>query len=118
MNSSPERAELGSSLATGSIGQGDAVQVTLPNVSSAAAAQLMAEGEPEGLTTAEYETELTKHGYNEVKTKEPSIFVQLLSRYVGIVPLFIATTATLSAAIDSECIKDDLKWKLARSSSV
>jgi len=76
--------------------------------SSAIASQLLAEGEPHGLSTKTYEATLAQHGYNEVIVKEQPVYLQILSRYLGIVPLFIPTTAVLSAAIESGCNQDDL----------
>ena len=76
-------------------------------VSSSVASQLLAEGEPVGLSTKEYEAALAKHGYNEVIVKEQPVYLQILSRYLGIVPLFITTTAVLSAAIESGCSDQD-----------
>lgn len=76
-------------------------------IASMAAEQLLSD-EPEGLTTKEYEQSLAQHGYNEVVTKEPLVILQLLSRYLGIVPLFIMTTAALSAAIESDCTEGEL----------
>ena len=63
-------------------------------------------GEPVGLTAKEAEDSLAEHGFNEVVVKEQPILLQILSRYLGIVPLFIATTAVLSAAIFSDCAED------------
>ena len=63
-------------------------------------------GVPVGLTDQEAQDSLDKHGYNEVLVKEQPVILQILSRYLGIVPLFIATTAVLSAAIFSDCTQD------------
>jgi hypothetical protein len=59
-----------------------------------------------GLTEKEAAAALEKHGYNEVVVKERPVILQILSRYLGIVPLFMATTAVLSAAIFSDCSDD------------
>ena len=59
-----------------------------------------------GLSDSEYETALEEHGYNEVVVKEKPVWMQIASRYLGIVPLFITTTAVLSAAIESSCFVD------------
>jgi len=61
-----------------------------------------------GLTTVEAQKSLEEHGYNEVVVKEQPVLLQILSRYLGIVPLFMTTTAVLSAAIFSTC-DDDLE---------
>jgi hypothetical protein len=60
-------------------------------------------GELKGLSLAEAEASLAKFGYNEVVVKETPIILQILSRYLGIVPLFVTLTAVLSAAIFSKC---------------
>ncbi len=60
-------------------------------------------GELKGLSLAEAEASLAKFGYNEVVVKETPIILQILSRYLGIVPLFVTLTAVLSAAIFSSC---------------
>lgn len=60
-------------------------------------------GELKGLSLAEHEASLAKFGYNEVVVKEAPIYLQILSRYLGIVPLFVTLTAVLSAAIVSNC---------------
>ena len=62
--------------------------------------------QPVGLTDQEAQEALEKYGYNEVIVEEQPIILQILSRYLGIVPLFIATTAVLSAAIFSDCSED------------
>ena len=67
----------------------------------------LASGEPMGLSTKEYNEALELHGYNEVKVKDDPLWWQLVSRYLGIVPLFITTTAALSAAIETECADED-----------
>lgn len=56
-----------------------------------------------GLSSVQYEAALGQHGYNEVVTTEKPVWQQIASRFLGIVPLFISTTALLSAAIESEC---------------
>ncbi|CAB9501796.1 Plasma membrane ATPase 2 (Fragment) [Seminavis robusta] len=61
---------------------------------------------PVGLTDEEAQESLAKHGFNEVVINEQPIILQILSRYLGIVPLFITTTAVLSAAIWSDCTQD------------
>jgi hypothetical protein len=70
---------------------------------------LLEDGEPVGLTSDEAAQALATHGYNEVVIKEQPIILQILSRYLGIVPLFMTTTAVLSAAIFSDC-SDDPKY--------
>jgi hypothetical protein len=60
-------------------------------------------GELKGLSLAEHEASLAKFGYNEVVVKEAPILLQILSRYLGIVPLFVTLTAVLSVAIFSNC---------------
>ena len=52
---------------------------------------------------SDYEKRLAEFGYNEVKVKEKPVWMQIASRFLGIVPLFITTTAILSAAIKSNC---------------
>ena len=59
-----------------------------------------------GLTTAEMEAARGKYGFNEVVVEEQPLVLQILSRYLGIVPLFMTTTAVLSAAIFSDCTVD------------
>ena len=76
--------------------------------SAAAPAVLPAEHHATGLTTVEAQKSLEEHGYNEVVVKEQPVLLQILSRYLGIVPLFMTTTAVLSAAIFSTC-DDDLE---------
>jgi hypothetical protein len=76
----------------------DPLKVVLPG--------LREDGEPVGLTGDEAAQALAKHGYNEVVIKEQPIILQILSRYLGIVPLFMTTTAVLSAAIFSDCSDD------------
>lgn len=51
----------------------------------------------------QYEEALARYGYNEVKMDEQPWYLVLLSKYLGIVPLFIMITAALSAAIVSNC---------------
>jgi hypothetical protein len=63
-------------------------------------------GELKGLSLAEHEAALAKFGYNEVVIKEAPILLQILSRYLGIVPLFVTLTAVLSVAIFSNCNDD------------
>jgi hypothetical protein len=57
----------------------------------------------EGLTTEAYQKRLAEHGPNEVKIVEKPVWWQIASRFLGLVPLFITTTAVLSAAIESQC---------------
>ena len=78
-------------------------------ISVADSIQAMIESkEPRGLTGPEAEKALAKHGHNEVVVKESPILLQILSRYLGMVPLFVTLTAVLSAAIFSKCIDDPL----------
>ena len=63
-------------------------------------------GEPVGLTEKEAADAFAKFGPNEVVVKEQPIILQILSRYLGIVPLFMTTAAVLSAAIFSGCSED------------
>jgi hypothetical protein len=60
-------------------------------------------GELKGLSLEQAEASLAKFGYNEVVVKEAPILLQILSRYLGIVPLFVTLTAVLSVAIFSNC---------------
>jgi hypothetical protein len=64
---------------------------------------VLKDGEPTGLTNQGATDALAKHGYNEVVVKEQPVILQIMSRYLGIVPLFMTTTAVLSAAVFSEC---------------
>jgi hypothetical protein len=75
------------------------------NVSESVRAQvdLAMAGELNGLSSQEHEASLAKFGYNEVVVKEAPIYLQILSRYLGIVPLFVTLTAVLSVAIVSRC---------------
>jgi hypothetical protein len=57
----------------------------------------------EGLTTEADQKRLAEHGPNEVKIVEKPVWWQIASRFLGLVPLFITTTAVLSAAIESQC---------------
>jgi hypothetical protein len=66
-------------------------------------------GELHGLSLAQAEASLAKFGYNEVVVKEAPILLQILSRYLGIVPLFVTSTAVLSVAIISNCTEDPNK---------
>jgi len=61
------------------------------------------ENELTGLSSKEYVAALEEYGYNEVVVEEEPIWMQILSRYLGVVPLFIITTAVLSAAIETTC---------------
>jgi hypothetical protein len=85
--------------------QGDESKRSSENVSESVRAQVETAmgGELKGLSLAEAEASLAKFGYNEVVIKEAPIILQILSRYLGIVPLFVTLTAVLSAAILSTC---------------
>mmetsp|Transcript_17491 Transcript_17491/g.29674 ORF Transcript_17491/g.29674 Transcript_17491/m.29674 type:complete len:99 (+) Transcript_17491:88-384(+) len=61
------------------------------------------QNEQHGLTSKQVEEARAEYGFNEVAVKEPPLLLQILSRYLGIVPLFMTTTAVLSAAIFSNC---------------
>ena len=63
--------------------------------------------EYEGLSNAEVEAMRSKYGFDEVVIKEPPVHIQILSRYLGIVPLFITLTAILSDAIFTDCADDE-----------
>lgn len=83
--------------------EGTSDSVTIPGF----VLQALASGkEVQGLTSEQYISALEKHGYNEVIVKEQPVWWQLVSRYLGIVPLFIATAAVLSAAIETTCPRD------------
>ena len=71
-----------------------------------AAMQKGGEQQLQGLSVAQYEAALATFGYNEVVVKEAPILLQILSRYLGIVPLFVTLTAVLSVAIFSTCNDD------------
>jgi len=56
-----------------------------------------------GLSSKAYDEALAEHGYNEVIVKEKPVWLQFLSRYFGIVPLFITVAAVVSAAVETQC---------------
>ncbi|GMI29748.1 hypothetical protein TeGR_g14678 [Tetraparma gracilis] len=56
-----------------------------------------------GLTTAEAEASHAEHGFNEVVIPERPLWLNLLLRYLGILPIFMTTTAILNAAVISPC---------------
>ena len=64
------------------------------------------EQEEHGLSSKEVHEARIEHGFNEVTVEEQPLLLQILSRYLGIVPLFMTTTAVLSAAIVSNCAID------------
>jgi magnesium-transporting ATPase (P-type) len=75
-----------------------------PEQEDSAVKALLDRASPDGLSTKEYEAAIEEHGFNEVVVKEPPIWLQILSKFLGIVPLFITLTAVLSAAIESTCL--------------
>lgn len=72
----------------------------------------------EGLSTDALDAARQKYGFNEVVVKEQPVYLQILSRYLGIVPLFMLTTAILSAAIFTDCTENpeyvNLVWSRLR----
>ena len=57
----------------------------------------------EGLTTQQAAEAMEKYGANEVIAEEDSMFVKIMSRYLGLIPIMMLLVSILSAAVTTTC---------------
>ena len=56
-----------------------------------------------GLTTEQASEAMEKFGANEVIAEEDSMFVKIMSRYLGLIPIMMLLVSILSAAVTTTC---------------
>ena len=56
-----------------------------------------------GLTAAEANAAMDEWGANEVIAEEDSMFVKIMSRYLGLIPIMMLLVSILSAAVTTTC---------------
>jgi hypothetical protein len=57
----------------------------------------------DGLTTEEAAAAMEEFGANEVIAEEDSMFVKIMSRYLGLIPIMMLLVSILSASVTTTC---------------